>query len=166
MGQDNGKARLLLSIAAFLALVSLVCFAFPMYVIRPFRHQGAGELSAALFVKQVGPVVSAVCALLCVAVAVRFRKGLRSWPFRIGVLATIALAVLGSLLTHVNVYERMFHPVDAPAFETAQHAKVDGDDMIIAVNLHGNARAYPIREMAYHHIVNDVVGGEPIVSTY
>jgi hypothetical protein len=76
------------------------------------------------------------------------------------------LAVIGGFLTHVNVYEKMFHPVDAPAFDTAQHAKVDGDDMVITVNVRGNARAYPIREMAYHHIVNDVVAGEPIAATY
>jgi hypothetical protein len=38
--------------------------------------------------------------------------------------------------------------------------------MVIAVNVQGEARAYPIREMAYHHIVNDVVAGQPIVSTY
>lgn len=166
MSRDNGTARLLLSTATALALLSLACSIFPRYVIRPFRHQGAGELSAALFVNQVGPVVSALCAVLCVALTVRFRKRLRSWPSRIAALVTIVLAVIGGFLTHVNVYEKMFHPVDAPAFDTAQHAKVDGDDMVITVNVRGNARAYPIREMAYHHIVNDVVAGEPIAATY
>jgi hypothetical protein len=30
----------------------------------------------------------------------------------------------------------------------------------------GSARAYPIRTMGYHHIVNDVVGGTALVATY
>jgi hypothetical protein len=30
----------------------------------------------------------------------------------------------------------------------------------------GARRAYPIREMAYHHLVNDAPAGEPIVATY
>lgn len=149
-----------------LSLVSLVCFGFPMYVIRPFRHQGAGELTAALFIKQIGPWLSAVCVALCLVVAVRFRKYLRSWPLRATTIAAVVIGLLGSVLTHVNVYELMFHPIESPAVQPAQQAKIDGDDMVIAVNMHGEARAYPIREMAYHHIVNDVIAGQPIVSTY
>jgi len=29
-----------------------------------------------------------------------------------------------------------------------------------------DARAYPISQMAYHHILNDVIGGVPIAVTY
>jgi hypothetical protein len=166
MRQPIRTARLLLVSMLLLALVSLACFAFPMYVIRPFRHQGAGELAVALFIKQIGPWVSAVCAGLCMVIAVRLRKGLPSWPFLAAAIAAVLVAVAGSALTHVNVYELMFLPVDRAAFEPAPQAAIDGDDMVIAVNMHGEARAYPIREMAYHHIVNDVVAGQPIVSTY
>jgi len=60
----------------------------------------------------------------------------------------------------------MFHPVPAPGFVAADKAKVDGDDMILAVSLANEPRAYPIRTMGYHHIVNDRVGGQPIVATY
>jgi hypothetical protein len=28
------------------------------------------------------------------------------------------------------------------------------------------ARAYPVRSLSYHHIVNDVIGGVPIAATY
>jgi hypothetical protein len=38
--------------------------------------------------------------------------------------------------------------------------------MVLAVKLDGMARAYPIRSMGYHHVINDVVGQEPIVATY
>ncbi len=38
--------------------------------------------------------------------------------------------------------------------------------MVLAVQINSESRAYPIREMAYHHVVNDTVGRQPIVSTY
>jgi hypothetical protein len=36
----------------------------------------------------------------------------------------------------------------------------------MAVNIKGQAVAYPVLQLAYHHVVNDVVAGEPIVATY
>jgi hypothetical protein len=32
--------------------------------------------------------------------------------------------------------------------------------------VNGDAVAYPVRQMAYHHLLNDAVGGVPVVSTY
>jgi hypothetical protein len=69
-------------------------------------------------------------------------------------------------LARVNVYELMFHPVDHPEFAAATEVKLDKDDKLIAVKIGGSARAYPIRTMGYHHIVNDLVGGAPLVATY
>ncbi len=39
-------------------------------------------------------------------------------------------------------------------------------DPVISVEINGDARAYPLRVMIYHEIVNDVFGGEPVVVTY
>jgi hypothetical protein len=54
----------------------------------------------------------------------------------------------------------------APALATAADVKLDKDEKVIAIAVNGAARAYPIRSISYHHIVNDVVGGVPIVATY
>jgi hypothetical protein len=82
-------------------------------------------------------------------------------------LATLSLAaVVGAILTHVNVFEIMFHPYPEPVFESAASAKVDSDDKVLSVTVHGESRAYPIRTMGYHHIVNDTVGDSPIAVTY
>ena len=43
---------------------------------------------------------------------------------------------------------------------------VSGADMVVAVEAEGDAVAYPVRQMAYHHLVNDDVGTLPVVSTY
>lgn len=57
--------------------------------------------------------------------------------------------------------------IDAPLF-----AAVGGDielpdqEPVIALVVNGDARAYPLRIMMWHEIVNDVVGGEPVTVTY
>jgi hypothetical protein len=160
------SSTLLLLLSLALALVSLACSAVPLYVIRPFRYQGARELAAALFLKQVGPSVSFVCALLALVVIGSLWMTRERWLVRAAIALPALLAVAGAFLARVNVYDLMFHPIDSPRFESAEKAGIDPGDMIMAVEVNGARRAYPIREMAYHHLVNDTLGGEPIVPTY
>jgi hypothetical protein len=61
----------------------------------------------------------------------------------------------------------MFNPVAHSAYAKASEADfVAADDMVLAVEINGESVAYPIRQMAYHHVVQDVVGGTPITATY
>ncbi|MFQ5562914.1 MAG: DUF3179 domain-containing protein [Parvularculaceae bacterium] len=39
-------------------------------------------------------------------------------------------------------------------------------DPVISLKINGDARAYPLRILMYHEIVNDVVGGRPVVVTF
>ena len=81
-------------------------------------------------------------------------------------IALSIVAIAGACLTRVNIFEKMFHPYDAPVFGSADAVRLDPDDKVLAVTIDGQARAYPIRTMGYHHIVNDTVGGVPIAVTY
>jgi hypothetical protein len=38
--------------------------------------------------------------------------------------------------------------------------------MVLAVKVGAERRAYPVAIMAYHHILNDSLGGTPLVVTY
>jgi hypothetical protein len=40
------------------------------------------------------------------------------------------------------------------------------DDIVLGVERNGEARAYPLRILNWHEIVNDVLGGDPIVVTF
>ena len=40
------------------------------------------------------------------------------------------------------------------------------DEPVISVEFNGTARAYPLKILTWHEIVNDTVGGEPLVVTY
>jgi len=158
--------RWILVLLACLA-VSLVAVAYPLYVIRPFRAQGARELTAALAVSRFRPALTVVSALAAVAAAIAYwRAQAQMWRRMLAAAGAMLVCVL-AVLARVNVYEDlMFHPDEHPAFAAATDVKLDNDDKLIVVKIGGSARAYPIREMGYHHIVNDVVGGTALAATY
>ena len=63
--------------------------------------------------------------------------------------------------------------IDAPVFTQLQDGEVSGwatqladTEPVIALEINGDARAYPLGIMIYHEIVNDVVGGQPVAVTY
>ena len=58
-------------------------------------------------------------------------------------------------------------PLDNPAFLAANQATyLLGDDLVLGLVWDDEARAYPIRMLHFHHIVNDQVSGRPILITY
>jgi hypothetical protein len=60
-----------------------------------------------------------------------------------------------------------FIVLDDPEVLLAEEATwLDPDEMVLGVELAGEARAYPLAQMAYHHVVNDVIGGNPYLVTY
>lgn len=56
--------------------------------------------------------------------------------------------------------------IDDPRFEPAADASLAPTEPVIALEIGGDARAYPLRTLLWHEIVNDTVGGVPVVVTY
>ncbi len=58
--------------------------------------------------------------------------------------------------------------IDNPVFlQVADNLEIlDPAEPVVALEINGDARAYPVRVMVSHEIVNDVVGGVPIAITY
>ncbi len=81
-------------------------------------------------------------------------------------MVAMLLVACSAVMARINYFEWMFHPVDSPQFEAEAQSKLDSAEMIMAVRFGNDARAYTIREMAYHHIVNDMVGTVPVAVTY
>jgi len=54
-----------------------------------------------------------------------------------------------------------------PVFIPADRADfLKNDDRVLAFELNGEAKAYPIKILNWHEIVNDTIGGRPILVTY
>jgi len=56
--------------------------------------------------------------------------------------------------------------IDRPKFVSAAAAKLAPGDRILGVALNGEAKAYPVRILNWHEVVNDKVGGAPVAVTY
>lgn len=57
--------------------------------------------------------------------------------------------------------------LDDPKFITSNEAGyLNSDDRILGIHLHGTAKAYPIKILNWHEIVNDQIGNNEVLVTY
>ena len=58
--------------------------------------------------------------------------------------------------------------IDEPRFESIAEARqwISGQGPVIALEIGGEARAYPLAVLTWHEIVNDTVGGTPVIVTF
>ena len=148
-----------------LVLAGALLFLIPAWIIQPFKYQSPRALSLALSVRQIAPWGTLLAAVLGLLLAWTLWKQVSR---RAKVLLTLGLCVAAAaaVMARIDYFEWMFHPVTAPGFEPAQQSQLDSGEMVMAVRFGEDARAYPIRAMAYHHVVNDVIHGIPVVVTY
>jgi hypothetical protein len=147
--------------------VGVAVIAFPTFYIMPFKPQKAWVMALALRARAIAPVVTTVAAVLSAALAIVLALRSRRWWSRTLAVLVIAPVVLATWFAYQNHFEWMFNPLDSPRYVAADKAKfVKSDDVVMAVTIGGEAVAYPIRQIGYHHVVNDVIGRKPIVATY
>ena len=152
---------LLLTVALTLAAVVM-----PAWIIQPFRPQGSSALTFAMRLRSYSPLFTLLLLVAVIWDAAILWRGGRWWSRTMLVVLTL-LAGGAAWLARQNHFEWMFHPLPGPQYATAGAASfVEPADLVLAVDKNGEAAAYPIRLMGYHHIVHDVVGKVPIVVTY
>jgi Protein of unknown function (DUF3179) len=147
------------------AIIATSLFFIPAFIIRPFRHQASRALLLAMTLRQRAPIGTLIAGVACFIFALALWRNAGRWGKS---LIAIALVVVtfSAVMARLNYFEWMFHPIDGPQFLAQSDSKLDAKEMIMAVRLSNDARSYPISQMAYHHVLNDVVGGVPIAVTY
>jgi hypothetical protein len=101
-----------------------------------------------------------VLALVGAREAFRIR---RQW---LPVLAVLpALGIVG-LFNFKMTADHMFQEPVNPVYAGKDKNAVDAEAVVIGVEHNGEARAYPVRFIVYHHQVRDTVGGQPVMVTY
>ena len=145
-------------------VLSLLAILYPAWVIQPFRAQGGRELLVALAFIRFSPAVTMATAVCGLFSTVTFWP--RGWFKRTATVAALVVVVLSAAVARIDYFELMFHPNPNPQFVSVAQAAVDADDMVLVARSGAEAHAYPVRFMAYHHLVNDSVGGTPVVATY
>jgi hypothetical protein len=146
-------------------LATIGLFFIPAFIIRPFRHQAPRALLLAMTLRQRAPLDTPIAGFACFALAYALWRTTSRWGKSLLVL-TLLVVTFSAVMARLNYFEWMFHPIADPQFLAQAESKLDPKEMIMSVCLAGDARAYPISQMAYHHVLNDVVGGVPITVTY
>jgi hypothetical protein len=162
---NKSENRGLWLLLGLLAVLSLSLFLIPAFVIRPFRYQSEWALGLAIAVKRIAPGLTVAALVGVVALGWRLWRG-SSRGLRTGIVMALVLSTASAVMVRQNYFEWMFHPITAAGFVSAGDARLSDKEMVMAVGIGQEARAYPIVQMAYHHILNDTVAEVPIVVTY
>ena len=84
-------------------------------------------------------------------------------------LLIIPIVLLVTVVYLVNfklAADHMFYQPRSLLMASANKNKVDPGRLVIGVTLNGEAKAYPIQFLGFHHQVQDTIGGSPVMITY
>ncbi len=152
---------LLLIVAATVAMAAI-----PVFAIMPFKAQTATGLEWSYWLRRWSPIVTVIATVLFLALCVRLWRGARWWS-RLAMPILLAPLLAVTWFARQNHFEWMFNPLPNADYASVEAAGFVADsEMVMAIELNGDAVAYPVRQMAYHHVINDVVGGKPVTATY
>jgi hypothetical protein len=163
----RGGVRGTWALLALLVLGMLAWVATPVLLIQPFKAQTGFGVALAYELRQRAPLVTVVGLILSLPLLGRLaRRVTRGWQWA-PLVALALVAGFSAWFARQNHFEWLFNPLPDPTYAPAALVRgVDDRDMVVAVEIGGDAVAWPVLQMAYHHIVQDKVGGVPVVSTY
>jgi hypothetical protein len=105
-----------------------------------------------------------VACVLAIAWGLRGAFG-RPRAWRRALVAVLASGAIWYMNFRMSA-DHMFRQPESLVFQPRARNQVDEAAVIVGVERNGEARAYPIRFLVYHHQVQDTLGGEPLLVTY
>lgn len=82
------------------------------------------------------------------------------------VIPVLLVAAVVYIVNFKMAADHMFYQPQKILLVNAAQNKVDTNRLIIGIVNNGEAKAYPIQFLGYHHQVQDTVGGKPLIVTY
>jgi hypothetical protein len=159
--------KVLGALLVLIVLSSFLVVFIPVYLIRPFAPQTASDLDVSYSLRSASPLLTMAALVLSLLCAFPLWKSATGWLRKSCVAIAGVLLTALAILARQNHFEWMFHPLPQAGYvEVVKASHVSDGDMVLSLEIHGEARAYPVPLLAYHHLVNTTVGGEPIVVTY
>lgn len=148
----------------YLSLIVLLLFeAANVFFIMPMPgSQQIKSLDTAYFLYQWRWVFRGVCGA---GAGIGFLAAFRhSWW--LASLAVLALGVVVYMANFEMAADKMFYQPRTLLLKDMATNTVDQNKLVLGIALNGQAKAYPIQFLGYHHQVLDTVGGEPVMVTY
>src|SRR6185436_19451384 len=144
------------ALATLVAIGMFVWVAIPVVLIMPFKPQTPLGVALSFELRQKAAVVTLVGAILLFALLARLARNATRWWQWPPIVLLAALGTGPTWFARQNHFEWMFNPLPDPTYAPATLVDfVEERDMVVAVEIGGDAVAWPVRQMAYHHIVED-----------
>lgn len=149
-----------------LVAINLALAVAPVAITMPMLAQKPWMLELSFVAKSAGPPIAALS--LAIAAIILWRSW-GNWVRRRRITAAAMTILVAAALAagRINLVELMF--AAAPGIELAaidSFREIGDGDMVIGVTLEGVSRAYPVRYLAYHHLVNDRIGSTVLLPNY
>jgi hypothetical protein len=162
-----GRRWIRWSVLLIVMLVVLAAVFIPAWLIQPFKLQTPERLKIAYTLRHWSPVITPLGLAAALLIGLSLWRGTRGWWRKACLFSFFLPLLLATWFARQNHFEWMFKPLPSTAFANATDAPfVSEGDMVLAVELNGDAAAYPLRQVAYHHVVQDIIGGIPVLVTY
>jgi peptidoglycan/LPS O-acetylase OafA/YrhL len=161
------RPRTLWMLLAAVVVLTWVAVGIPTWHIQPFKPQTDDGMAWSYALRDWGPFITGVGVALAAGLAVlAWRTTRRRWT-RLAATALAALSLAPAWFVRQNHFEWMFAPLDEVAYAAVADAGFLSDaEMVMGLQVGGESVAFPVRQLAYHHLVNTEIGGEPLVATY
>ncbi|HEY3404234.1 MAG TPA: DUF3179 domain-containing (seleno)protein [Ohtaekwangia sp.] len=148
-------------------LVLILAEVFKVYFIMPFPgSQQSNTVDLAYFLHTNIQWIRVV-GILMIAYPVFhiFREG-RRWAKITITLAAVVYLVVYYFVNFEFLADKMFLQPEHKVFASSATNEVPSGNLVVGVFINGEAKAYPIQYIGYHHQVRDSVGGKPVMVTY
>ncbi|MEP7109504.1 MAG: DUF3179 domain-containing (seleno)protein [Ferruginibacter sp.] len=148
----------------YISLAGLILFEIlNVYLIMPMPgSQRMNSIDVAYFLYQWRWVFRILFGVMVVAGLVK-----ANWKSKW--LLLLPLGILAAVIYMVNfemAADHMFYLPKKLVMVNAAANTVDTNRLVIGIVNNGEAKAYPIRFLGFHHQVQDTIGGKPVIVTY
>ncbi len=157
-------SRLFLIIGILLLLLTEI---LRVYFIMPFPgSQHADSIGWAFFIEKYKWLLRIMALILIAGPVFRIVSAKKTMP---KILLGVFVIVYGIIFFFFNFRfeaDKMFYQPTVKNFTGISQNTIDSNKLVIGIEINGEARAYPIQLIGYHHQVRDIVGNEQVMVTY
>jgi len=150
----------------WLGLIGLLLFEIVnVYFIMPMPgSQKMNSIDAAYFLYKWRWMFRGIFGLMIIIGLFKTRWH-RRWKWLL-ILPIVILAAVIYMANFRMAADHMFYQPKKLLLVNAAENKVDTQRLVIGIVNNGEAKAYPIRFLGFHHQVQDTIGGKPVIVTY
>jgi hypothetical protein len=135
-----------------------------VYFIMPMPgSQEMNSLDAAYFLHTSRWFIRIILAILII---VGLRASFRIRHKWIPILFILLAAFVIYTFNFNMLADKMFRQPEKLTFKSQRDNMLTDSSVVMGVAINGEAKAYPIRYISYHHQVPDIVGGKEVIITY